>query len=104
MSLVPAIQSVVWWPARAVLGDMAGAYTSKPFVVPFSDGFGSAPVQLQRTVDDAIAQEAGFYPGSPSVISQLAHLAFNNVHILFNQQAAVDHQATGVGNARRRVA
>jgi hypothetical protein len=62
--------------AAIVLGDVAGAYAKKPFVVPFSDGFGSAPPQLQRTVDDAIAQEAGFNPGAPSVASQLAHLAF----------------------------
>ena len=49
---------------------------SKPFVVPFSDGFGSAPVQLQRTLVDAITQETGSDPGSPSTIGQLAHLAF----------------------------
>jgi len=62
--------------AAIVLGDLAGAHASKPFVVPFSEGFGSAPVQLQRTVDDAIAQETGSYPGSPSAVSQLARLAF----------------------------
>ena len=37
---------------------------------------GSAPLQLQRTVDDAIKQEAGSDPGAPSAIGQLAHLAF----------------------------
>ena len=62
--------------AAIVLGDLAAAHASKPYVVPFSDGFGSAPVQLQRTVDDAIAQETGSYPGSPSGLSQLARLAF----------------------------
>ena len=36
-----------------------------PFVVPFSDGLGSAPLQLQRTVADAITQEAGVDPGAP---------------------------------------
>jgi hypothetical protein len=62
--------------AAIVLGDLAGGRESKPFVVPFSDGFGSAPPQLQRTAEDAIMQETGSDPGSPSVIGQLAHLAF----------------------------
>jgi Peptidase family M28 len=62
--------------AVIVLGDLAGARESKPFVVPFSDGFGSAPVQLQRTVADAITQEVGSNPGAPSEIGQLAHLVF----------------------------
>jgi hypothetical protein len=60
-----------------VLGDLAGAHERKPFVVPFSDGSGSAPVQLQRTVDDAITQETGSDPGAPSAAGQLAHLAFH---------------------------
>lgn len=62
--------------AAIVLGDLAGARQRKPFVVPFSDGYGSASVQLQRTVDDAIRQEGGSDPGAPSAIGQLAHLAF----------------------------
>jgi hypothetical protein len=62
--------------AAIVLGDLAGARARKPFVVPFSDGFGSAPVQLQRTVADAITQETGSDSGAPSAIGQLAHLAF----------------------------
>jgi Peptidase family M28 len=62
--------------AAIVLGDLAGTHASKPFVVPFSDGFGSAPVQLQRTVDHALTQEVGSDPGAPSPIGQLAHLAF----------------------------
>jgi hypothetical protein len=62
--------------AAIVLGDLAGAHQRRPFVVPFSDGFGSAPVQLQRTVADAITQEVGSDPGAPSAIGQLAHLAF----------------------------
>src|SRR5450755_2763761 len=40
--------------AAIVLGDLAGATERKPFVVPFSDGFGSAPLELQRTVSDAL--------------------------------------------------
>lgn len=60
--------------AAVVLGDLASTRTSRPFVVPFSDGLGSAPLQLQRTVADAITQQVGTNPGSPSALGQLAHL------------------------------
>jgi len=62
--------------AALVLGDLAGTRARKPFVVPYSDGFGSAPEQLQRTVDYAITEQTGSDPGSPSPLGQLAHLAF----------------------------
>jgi hypothetical protein len=62
--------------AAIVLGDIAGTHERKPFVVPFSDGFGSAPVQLQRTLADAITAELGGDPGAPSALGQLTHLAF----------------------------
>ncbi len=62
--------------AAIVLGDLAGSNQRKPYVVPFSDGFGSAPLQLQRTVADAITKQLGSDPGAPSTIGQLAHLAF----------------------------
>jgi hypothetical protein len=62
--------------AAIVLGDLAGVRQRRPFVVPFSDAAGSAPAELQRTVDDAIKQEAGSDPGAPSALGQLAHLAF----------------------------
>ncbi len=62
--------------AAIAIGDLAGTRQRKPFVVPFSDGFGAAPVELQRTVADAITNEAGADPGSPSGFGQLAHLAF----------------------------
>jgi hypothetical protein len=75
--------------AAIVLGDLAGAHQSKPFVVPFSDGFGSAPVQLQRTVEDAITQETGADPGAPSAIGQLAHLAF---HVTVGEQGALEQR------------
>jgi hypothetical protein len=61
--------------AAIVLGDLAGTHTSRPFVVPYSDSFGSAPLALLRTVADAIAREAGSPPGAPSALGQLAHLA-----------------------------
>jgi len=62
--------------AAIVLGDLAGTDSRKPFVVPFSDGYGSAPIQLQRTLAGAISQETGSDPGAPSALGQLAHLAF----------------------------
>ena len=62
--------------AAIVLGDLAGAHERKPFVVPFSDGFGNAPLQLQSTVADAITQETGSASGAPSTLGQLAHLMF----------------------------
>jgi hypothetical protein len=64
------------YDAAIAIGDLAGTRQRKPFVVPFSDAFGSAPVELQRTVADAITSEAGSDPGSPSGFGQLAHLAF----------------------------
>jgi hypothetical protein len=62
--------------AAIVLGDVAGVGERKPFVVPYSDGFGSAPLLLARTVAGAITQEVGVDAGAPSVLEQLAHLAF----------------------------
>jgi hypothetical protein len=62
--------------AAIVLGDLAGVSEHKPFVVPYSDGFGSAPELLARTVAGAITQNVGVDPGAPSTIGQLAHLAF----------------------------
>jgi Peptidase family M28 len=62
--------------AAIVLGDLAGASEHKPFVVPYSDGFGSAPELLARTLAGAIMQNVGGDPGAPSAIGQLAHLAF----------------------------
>ncbi len=62
--------------AVIVLGDLASRRERAPLVVPFSDGSGSAPLQLQRTVDDAIAHEVGTDPGAPSALGQLAHLSF----------------------------
>ena len=59
-----------------VLGDLASSRMSKPIVVPYSDGLGSAPLTLSRTVSDAIKRETGWDPGAPSTFGQLAHLAF----------------------------
>ncbi len=62
--------------AAIVLGDLSSASLRRPLVIPYSDGLGSAPLQLQRTVADAISRESGWDPGSPSTLGQLAHLAF----------------------------
>ena len=62
--------------AAIVLGDVASTRTSPPVVVPYSDGYGSAPDELQRTVDSAIQHETGIDPETPSTIGQLAHLVF----------------------------
>ena len=61
--------------AALVLGDLASARVRRPLVVPFSDGFGSAPQSLQPTVAGAITRETGADPGAPSVLGQLAHLS-----------------------------
>jgi hypothetical protein len=73
--------------AAIVLGDLAGAHARKPFLVPFSDGLGSAPLQLQRTAAAAITQETGSDPGAPSTVGQLAHLAF---HFTVGEQGPLD--------------
>ncbi len=62
--------------AAIVLGDLASVRVRTPLVIPYSDGYGSAPDELQRTVTDAISHESGIHPGAPSAIGQLAHLAF----------------------------
>ena len=73
--------------AAIVLGDLAGARAHRPFVIPYSDGQGSAPLQLQRTVADAITQQTGTSPGAPSALGQLAHLAFP---LAAGEQAVLD--------------
>ncbi len=50
--------------AVIVLGDMASAKVSKPWVVPWSLGPGAAPLALQRTVENALRAEAGRPGGS----------------------------------------
>lgn len=57
-----------------VLGDLAGAGAHKPFVLPYSDGLGSAPGVLLSTVSAAVEQVLGVSPEAPSTLSQFAHL------------------------------
>jgi hypothetical protein len=47
-----------------VLGDLATARASRPWVVPWSLGPGPAPLRLQRTVENAVRAEAGRPDGS----------------------------------------
>jgi hypothetical protein len=77
--------------AAIVIGDVAAARLRRPAVVPYSDGFGSAPAALQRTVVAAVSQIAGYDPGSPTFTGQLAHLAFP---LAVGEQGAL--QAAGV--------
>ncbi len=62
--------------AAIVIGDVAGRLTRTPVLVPFSDGFGAAPLVLQRTLAQAVDEQAGVQAGAPSLLGQLAHLAF----------------------------
>jgi hypothetical protein len=75
--------------AAVVLGDLAGANLHAPLVVPYSDGLGSAPLSLQRTFADAITREAGWDPGAPSTVGQLAHLSFP---LAVGEQGVLDDQ------------
>jgi hypothetical protein len=50
--------------AVIVLGDMASARATKPWVVPWSLGPDPAPLALQRTVENAVRAEAGRPGGS----------------------------------------
>ncbi len=86
-----------------VLGDMAGAKLHRPLVVPYSDGFGSAPLILQSTVADAIRRESGWDPGSPTTLGQLVHLSFPAAA---GEQGVLDAQglpAVLVGTAGERI-
>lgn len=75
--------------AGIVLGDLAGASMRRPLVVPYSDGLGAAPLQLQRTVQDAIDAETGWNTGAPSTLGQLAHLTFP---LAVGEQGVLDAQ------------
>ncbi len=61
--------------AVIVLGDLAGRTVHTPLVVPWSDGVGSAPDLLVRTVQASLTSQLGTDPGEASIVSQFAHLA-----------------------------
>src|SRR3954447_20390995 len=50
--------------AVLVLGDLAGTASHPPWIVPWSNARGSAPMRLQRTVELAVREEVG-PPRSP---------------------------------------
>jgi hypothetical protein len=62
--------------AAIVLGDLAGSRSSRPYVVPWSDGSQIAPIALRRTVDAALAGQLGRSPGGVAVSDQVARLIF----------------------------
>ncbi len=72
------VQQLVKGPidGAIVLGDVASVSLRRPMVVPYSDGYGSAPDVLSRTVIGALRRESGIDPGAPSALGQAAHLAF----------------------------
>jgi hypothetical protein len=60
--------------AVIVLGDLAGATTREPVVVPWSNTQRVAPLVLRNTVGGTLQGQAGLSPGGTSLLGQLAHL------------------------------
>ncbi len=60
--------------AAIVLGDLAG--TRAPLIAPFSAAPGSAPQLLQRTLSQALSQQAGIAARAPTLLDTLAQLSF----------------------------
>jgi hypothetical protein len=58
-----------------VLGDLAGRGERRPFVVPYAEAGGMAPLRLRRTVEEALRAETDLDPGAPRALVQLARLA-----------------------------
>jgi peptidase M28-like protein len=61
--------------AILVLGDLGGTSLRKPYVVPWSNGLGAAPLDLRRTVEAALATEISGSPGGTRSVSQFARFA-----------------------------
>lgn len=61
--------------AVLVLGDLAGSSLRRPYVVPWSNALGSAPLDLRRTVEAALATELGRSPGGTKSFTQFARYA-----------------------------
>ncbi len=57
--------------AVIVLGDMAGAKATRPWVVPWSLGLEPVPLRLQRTVESAMRAEAGGPGGTRALVQWL---------------------------------
>jgi hypothetical protein len=56
--------------AVLVLGDLASIELAKPWVVPWSQGAGSAALALQRTAENAVRAEVGEAPGASRAVAQ----------------------------------
>jgi hypothetical protein len=56
--------------AVIVLGDLAGRGVRRPWVVPWPGGSGSAPLALERTVQNAARREVGAQPGGAHAAAQ----------------------------------
>lgn len=61
--------------AVLVLGDIATRKEAYPFVVPWSERGGIAPVRLRRTVEQALSNETDLAPGQPRALVQLWRMA-----------------------------
>jgi hypothetical protein len=62
--------------AVIVVGDIAGTSSSRPYVVPWSDGSQIAPIVLRRTVAGALQEQFGRSPGGTAVSDQVSRLVF----------------------------
>ena len=62
--------------AVIVLGDLASTRSDKPWVVPWSNARGSAPLRLQRTAERAVSEETGDPPGASHWAGQFLRQAF----------------------------
>lgn len=62
--------------AVLVLGDLAGTRTARPLVVPWADGAVVAPLELRRTIENALLGETGTRAGSTLPAYQFTRLAF----------------------------
>jgi hypothetical protein len=62
--------------AVLVLGNLASRRIRKPWVVGWSNGGGSAPQRLRRTLEAAVRAETGQEPGGPRAGAQWARFAF----------------------------
>src|SRR5206468_2542337 len=62
--------------AVIVLGDVGGSRSSRPYVVPWSDGSQVAPIGLRRTLEAALHGQLGRSPGGTAVSDQLARPVF----------------------------
>jgi hypothetical protein len=73
--------------AAIVIGDLGGPAVAKPFLGSLADAPGSAPELLQRTVSQAVRQQAGVAAGVPTLLDRLAQLSFP---LVGGEQAPLD--------------